>query len=146
MNNAIETRGEQRSVTQTVDQSLDRLSQALHQNVVFGAPIERGETIVIPCAEVAIGMGLGGGTGTSPNKDQTTKSTGEGAGGGGGGRARPVAAIIITGGKVRIEPIIDATRIALAGIALSTFTVFTLWRGYRLTQKAMVARARLKKA
>ena len=58
---------------------------------------------------------------------------GEGYGGGGGGggfsAGRPVAAIIVEPEGVRIEPIVDPTKIALA-----FFTVLgsIFWMGYRM--------------
>jgi len=64
----------------------------------------------------AIGFGMGGG------KDQGA-NVGGGGGGGGGGRAfaRPVAAIVVTPNGVRVKPIVDVTKIALAALTAFGF-------------------------
>jgi uncharacterized spore protein YtfJ len=50
---------------------------------------------------------------------------GEGTGGGGGGRsfARPVAVIIASPDGVRVEPVVDVTKIALAAFTAGAFMV-----------------------
>ena len=60
------------------------------------------------------GFGLGSGSGSQGSANP--ENTGSGGGGGGGGRvfARPVAVIVISPGGVRIEPVVDVTKIVLA--------------------------------
>jgi uncharacterized spore protein YtfJ len=92
---------------------------------VFSQPVESGEYKVITASEVTAGLGYGYGggggfgDGTESDDDQgSEKSSGFGAGGGGGGGggalARPVAAIEIGPNGVRVEPIVDPTKIAIA--------------------------------
>ena len=89
---------------------------------VYGEPIQQGDTLIIPAAEVltGLGFGLGGGIGID---DQGNTNSGGGGGGGGGGRsfARPVAAIIASPNGVRIEPVVDVTKIALAMFTAAGF-------------------------
>jgi uncharacterized spore protein YtfJ len=86
-------------------------------NRVFGPPTQNGDVTVIPAAEVMAGLGFGFGG----------DEDGEGGGGGGGHTfARPVAVISITKTAVYVEPIVDATKVALAGITLLGFVVATL--------------------
>ena len=96
----------------TLQTTMNTFLSAGNVEAVYGAPISQGETSVIPAAEVLsiAGFGLGSGGGAKPEK------TGSGGGGGGGGRvfARPVAAIVISPGGVRIEPIVDVTKVVLA--------------------------------
>lgn len=81
----------------------NQLVQKASAETVFGQPVQRGETIVIPCAEVIVAMGIGGGSG-SGSEGQTSQTTasgggGEGAGAGGRIKGRPVAVIVITPGE-----------------------------------------------
>ncbi len=118
-----------------VRQTLGRLLETVGAGSVFAAPVVREDVTVIPCAEVmmglGMGLGLGQGSGTGMAADNTGQSKGSGAGGGGGGTSRPVAAIVITQGQVRVEPIVDATKVALAGITTLAFMGATLLRTSR---------------
>jgi uncharacterized spore protein YtfJ len=85
--------------------------------------------MVIPAAEVLSAMGFGMGSGSGPDVENEG-SGGSGGGGGGGGRvfSRPVAAIIIQGDSVRVEPIVDVTKIALALFTTIGFMAGMAWR------------------
>lgn len=112
---------------------------------VYGAPVEVGETIIIPAAEnlVVMGFGAGGGYGTIESEsDEETPKKGEGmgegggGGGGGGGRtlSRPVAVIIASPEGVRIEPVADRTKVIMAAITAAGFVAgmfFRMMRGPR---------------
>lgn len=94
---------------------------------VYGTPMQHGDTTIIPTAEVlvALGFGLGAGGGgggpCEPGSEQQQTGYGSGSGGGGGGRtlSRPVAIIVASPAGVRVEPVVDPTKIVLA--ALTTF-------------------------
>lgn len=58
-------------------------------------------------------------------EDSASKGEGSGAGGGGGGRTRPVGYIRITEDGVGFEPVMDQSRIALAGMLLGGWSI--LW-------------------
>ncbi len=105
-------------------QALGQLVTTARVDAIFGQPVERGDTTVIPCSEVAVGMGMGSGSGPV---DEKGNLTGGGSGGGGGARGRPVAAIVITKEGVRVEPIFDLTKIVLASLTTGTFIL--LWVG-----------------
>lgn len=117
------------SPAETLERTLNQALGSLRSDAVFGRPIEKGATTVVPCAEVMVGMGLGGGRGTgrTPGQGASVEQTGEGEGigGGGGGRGRPVAVIVIREDGVKVQPVPDATRIALA--ALTTVGFMTFW-------------------
>lgn len=115
-----------------VRQTLGRLLETVGAGSVFAAPVVREDVTVIPCAEVMIGLGMGQGSGTGMANNSTGQSEGSGAGGGGGGTSRPVAAIVIARGQVRVEPIVDATKVALAGITAFAFMGATLLRISRM--------------
>lgn len=118
---------------QAIEQVMSQLVASSSVNAVFGAPIERAGTVVIPCAEVALGMGMG--TGSGP-VDAQGNSTGGGGGGGGGSRGRPIAAIVISSDGVRVEPIMDMTKIALAGLSTGAFILLWLGRLIRADRKS----------
>ena len=99
-----------------IQTTMDRFLSAANVEAVYGPPIREGEYIVVPAAEVLsiAGFGLGGGTGAQGTGEN--ENTGSGGGGGGGGRvlSRPVAAVVISPAGVRVEPIIDVTKVILA--------------------------------
>lgn len=103
---------------------VNRLHDAARPTAVFSQPLQAGEYTVITASEVGIGLGYafggGGGAGNGPededNEEGVQSGYGLGVGGGGGGGAwgRPVAAIEIGPHGVRVEPIVDPTKIVLA--------------------------------
>lgn len=124
---------ENSQVLDKVQHNMDKFLGSAHVDAVFGAPIAHEETIIIPTAEVLsfAGFGVGGGSGTGPIDPENPEGTtpeGEGFGGGGGGRvlARPVAVIIATPEGVRVEPVVDVTKIGLAALTAAGF-MFGMW-------------------
>ncbi len=103
---------------------LERLFEVANPSSVYSPPVESGDYKVITASEVRIGMGVGYGMGggygpgvkENNGEDESELSSGYGGGGGGGGVAagRPVAAIEIGPQGVRVEPIVDPTKIAIA--------------------------------
>lgn len=101
---------------------LRRLFDAAQPNAVFSAPVESNGYTVITASELSVGLGFGfgggAGSGSQPAGEGETanegRGVGSGGGGGGGSMARPVAAIIIGPDGVRVEPIVDPTKIAIA--------------------------------
>jgi uncharacterized spore protein YtfJ len=97
-----------------------KLFTVTQPTVVFSEPVTAHEQTVITASEVtaAFGFGFGGGGGIAPNPQAAEEATNVGGGGGGGGggtaQARPVAAVIITARGVRVDPIVDVTKISLA--------------------------------
>ena len=83
------------------------LERSLSIRHVYGEPVQRGDTIVIPVAQVAYGFGAGGGQGrrhdrtgeapegTSNGQGDAARHEARGAGGGGGVRMTPVGALEI---------------------------------------------------
>jgi uncharacterized spore protein YtfJ len=107
---------------------VERLFVVAEPEVVFSDPVTQGEYTAITAREVTIGLGFGfgGGGGRGPNvatgedvaETDTLPDAGAGFGGGGGGggssAGRPVAVIEIGPSGVRVEPIVDPTKIAIA--------------------------------
>ena len=93
---------------------VERLAQQVQVNAnakqVYGEPVERDGTTIIPVAKVQWGFG-GGGIGRGPV---------ERGGGGGGARAYPTGFIELRNGKAEFRPIEDPmTTVILAGVGLA---------------------------
>jgi uncharacterized spore protein YtfJ len=112
-------------------EGLDRIVAAARAEAVFSQPVVSGDYTVITASEVFAGGGFGFGMGSEPSHDsagQKHTAGGGGGGGGGGSMGRPVAAIIIGPDGVKVEPVMDATKIALAAITAWGSIVFMLIR------------------
>ena len=114
------------SVQETISHFLD----AADVSVVYGKPVKIGETQIIPSAEVLSVMGFGVGYGSGSNLDEGQQNDGSGGGGGGGGRvlSRPVAVVIASPDGVRVEPVVDVTKIALAALTAAGFMIGMLFK------------------
>jgi uncharacterized spore protein YtfJ len=109
---------------------LEKLFAAAQPGAVYGQPVGSERYTVITAAEVTSGGGFGMGLGLGPASRSQAKAAptaeaappeggqtgGGGLGGGGGAMARPVAIIAIGPEGVRIKPVVDVTKVALAGL------------------------------
>jgi uncharacterized spore protein YtfJ len=117
-------------------QILEKFIETARPSSIFAPPLTAGDYTVITASEVYTGMGVGfgGGGGSGPSSPEAPAGeqppegasaggdedlppgSGVGYGGGGGGvtLGRPVAAITIGPDGVHVEPIVDATKIAIA--------------------------------
>ncbi len=93
---------------------------------VYGEPIVHEDTLIIPAAEVVAGLGFGAGYGAGGPEE--AGGSGGGAGGGGKTFSRPVAIIIATKDGVRVEPVVDPTKIAMTFFTALGFMVATIAR------------------
>ena len=121
----------------TVQETLTHFLDAANVSAVYGEPVDNGETKIIPTAEVLSVAGFGVGYGSGTNFDEDQQNDGSGGGGGGGGRvlSRPVAVVIASPEGVRVEPVIDVTKIALAALTAAGFMIgmlFKMARGPRM--------------
>jgi uncharacterized spore protein YtfJ len=80
---------------------IGRLLDVARTDAVYGEPLTRGDTTVIVASELVVGMGVGFGGGEDGDPDGDS-----GGGGGGGGYAL----------GVRVTPVFDLTKVAIAGI------------------------------
>lgn len=116
---------------------LEELQQRLREmqgqagvRAVFGEVMEIEGRKVIPVASVAYGFGLVGG--------QAPKAGGDGATGGGGGgglRVEPLALVEVVEGKLRVQPIVNVTRLAILGMLLVAWNVFWITRTIRVSAR-----------
>jgi uncharacterized spore protein YtfJ len=107
-----------------VQETLDAFLETADVSKVYGEPVEHEGAMVIPAAEVVTGMAFGAGYGFGGPEDVG----GTGCGGGGGGKtfARPVAVIIADRNGVRVEPVVDPTKIALTFLTALGFMAATI--------------------
>jgi uncharacterized spore protein YtfJ len=92
---------------------LEKARDTLTVRRVFGEPIERDGTLVVPVAHVRGGAGAGSGESTRP--DGEAGRIGGGGGGGWGADARPVGVYVISNGEVSWQPVVDVNRVILGG-------------------------------
>ncbi|MCC6178029.1 MAG: hypothetical protein IT305_22230 [Chloroflexi bacterium] len=110
-----------------------RLGASAHADTIFGDPVERDGTTVIPVGRARWGFGGGWGSGRGPetasdDREAAARAVGEGSGGGGGGglTVSPIGYIEIANGQTRFHPIYDPMALmrfvfigGLIGFALS---------------------------
>jgi uncharacterized spore protein YtfJ len=119
--------------------TMDKFLAAASVDAVYGEVIHSGDNLIIPTAEVLSGMGFGMGVGVGNNEAKDEEGNpaqsrgGGGGGGGGGGRilSRPVAVIIASPDSVRVEPVVDVTKISLAALTAGGFILGMLLRMLR---------------
>jgi len=124
---------------------MEKLLAAARPGAVFGEPVTAGSYTIITASEIGagggFGFGVGGGvspaatSGETPGGEQEDSSGGSGIGGGGGSTGRPVAAIIIGPEGVRVEPVVDATKIALAVFTTAGAMLMMLGRMNSMSRK-----------
>ena len=117
---------------------MEKLIAAADVSRVYGEPIRHADSLLIPVAEVLTvgGFGMGSGRGMGADRDGSPRR-GSGGGGGGGGQtlARGIAVIVASPDGVRVEPVFDVTKIALAALTAAGF-VWASWRGMSRTKRA----------
>jgi uncharacterized spore protein YtfJ len=93
---------------QNLFDSVGDLRRKANVNSVFGKPISAEGRTVIPVARVGYGFGVG--FGISGEEGEST-----GAGGGMGSvRSQPLGVIEVTPEAIRVEPLVDEEKMALA--------------------------------
>lgn len=102
---------------------VDQIQEQFNAGIVYGEPIESGDSIVVPAARVA-----GGGGGGS--------DTTQGEGGGFGLSARPVGAWVIRDGEAEWQPTIDVSSIVLSALFVAWSLLFFSWRKAKAKARA----------
>lgn len=120
MSNGFKLITESLANQEEANELMGKLFDITRPESVFSPPITHNDYTIITATEVTAGLGYGYGGGGGGSDKETEKNTGfdggvgSGGGGGGGSSARPVAVIEIGPHGVRVEPIVDATKISLA--------------------------------
>ena len=83
-----------------MEETIQRIRQAVDANTIVGQPIQAGEVTIIPVSKVSFGFGTGGseldGKGPQPHPF--------GGGGGAGVKVTPVCFLVVSGTNVRVLP------------------------------------------
>lgn len=116
----------------------DRLFDTARPEAVFAAPVTAEGRTVIAAAEVLVGAGFGGGGGSSPASEGQAEgeNVGMGSGVGGFAQSRPVAIVVIDRDGVRVEPVVDATKLGIAALTVFGSMFFFLARMLRGSKRA----------
>ena len=84
------------------------IERSLNIKHVYGEPIQRGDTTIVPVAQVMYGFGAGGGEGRrrrpGEGVNEDGRPEGQGSGGGGGLRLTPAGALEIGPRGTRFIP------------------------------------------
>jgi uncharacterized spore protein YtfJ len=128
-------------VLDVIQDTMDTFLGTAGVHRVYAEPITHEETVIIPASEVIVGMGFGVGYGSGSGQrlgedeeeneeDESGDFAGGGGGGGGGGRtfSRPVAVVVASPRGVRVEPVVDVTKIGLAFLTAAGFMAASLMR------------------
>jgi uncharacterized spore protein YtfJ len=113
---------------------IEKMVDALGVGAVFGEPIREGDVTVVPVADVRFTFGYGYGSGRGRGEETEggpRTEEGSGGGSGAGGRATAKGYVRISANEVTFEPVLDVTRLALAGIAFAAWSVFWIGRTMR---------------
>jgi uncharacterized spore protein YtfJ len=124
---------------------MEKLLAVAQPGSVYSQPHTSGDYTVITASEVSVGMGFGFGTGggSGPRSEagagqgRGEEFAGMGGGGGGGGfsQGRPVAVISITPQGVRVEPVVDVTKVGLAFVTALGAMLLMYGRMFRASRK-----------
>lgn len=106
--------------------TVEGLRSVASVDAAFGKPQEVEGKVLIPVAVVGSGFGLGFGQGAPGEEAGEGPGPADGEGGGSvaGAGARPIAVIEVSAESTTIRPIVDETKVALAGMALGAWGVF----------------------
>jgi uncharacterized spore protein YtfJ len=113
--------------TAMVEEILNRMGQVQERasvKTVFGEPYQVNGRTVVPVAKFSYGYGFGGGRGERKPGDAEPGGGGSGVGGGGRVSVRPIAVLEMSGSETTVKPIVDVTRLAIAGMVLVAWNVF----------------------
>ena len=121
----IEDPGQALDVAQ---ETMEAFLETADVSKVYGEPIVHDDTLIIPSAEVLAVAGFGAGYGSGTPEEGGGSGEGGGAGGGGKTFSRPVAVVVVDKEGVRVEPVVDPTKIAMTFFTTLGFMLATVTR------------------
>jgi uncharacterized spore protein YtfJ len=104
-----------------VKEMLERAAQSARIDTAYGEARQVNGKTIIPVARVTYGGGGGEGKGKGDDGGE-----GEGGGGGLGVHVQPLGVFVVTEQAERWVPVIDVTRVVLAGCAVATLALLTI--------------------
>jgi uncharacterized spore protein YtfJ len=122
--------------TTSVEDTVERFLETADVRRVFGEPVRSGDTTLLPAAESVTGFGFGIGAGADGDAGEDAEHHGGGGGGGGGyTQSRSVAVVVAGPDGVRVQPVFDVTKVALAALTAGGFVLATLFGIRRFRHK-----------
>jgi len=101
---------------------LQQVQAGARVSTAIGDPVQVGDRVVIPVAEVSYGGGGGGGGGKGIHE----QAAGSGGGGGGGVTIRPLGCWVVGPDDERWVPSFDINRAVMIAGAIGTLALITL--------------------
>ncbi len=111
-----------------IEAVFERASRAASAGATISPVQQIGDTSIVVLSEVMMGGGFGFGGGGSAGDDKSPAGFGSGGGGGVGAQSRPVAIVYAGPSGVRVKPIVDISKLTLAGVGAAGFLAFWLIR------------------
>jgi uncharacterized spore protein YtfJ len=118
-----------------LDRLADKIEQTMGAKAVFGEPVQRDGTTVIPVAQAR--WGVGGGMGTRMRRENEPMS---GTGGGGGGVISPLGFIEMCEGEATFKPIRNPQLTVIAGTVLGLAALRMFGRVGRVMERRRTVR------
>jgi uncharacterized spore protein YtfJ len=110
---------------ENIFEAIEQMRDKASVSAVYGQAVQVGNRTIIPIADIKYGFGFGYGEGRPAGQQAEEEAEGgQGGGAGGGIAARPVAVLEITDEAVQVKPVMDESRIALAGIFTGVWAIF----------------------
>ena len=114
----------------------DKIGGIANVNTVFGEPRVLNNRAIIPVALVAGGFGVGGNEGSlPPSEGETGEQTFSAGGSGGGFAVRPLAFLEVTDQQTKLIPVLDMTKIILAGMGLLGGMIWAISKSCRARRR-----------
>ncbi len=120
------------------EEILERAGEVLSVKRVFGEPYQLDGATIVPVAP-GVGRGRGGCGGRGGADSESGGGREEGGGGGLHMRASPAGVFVIRAGEVRWEPVVDVTRLALAGMTTAVVSLLVLRSTFRQRRRRRAA-------
>lgn len=116
---------------------LQSTSRKADVKAVFGEPHSVDGRTLIPAARVVYGVVLGFGRRDFPAPTDTEgQATGPEGGGGGASAATPIAMVEVTDDETRVIPIVDSTKLGVAAVLVTAWSIFWIARTVRMVRRA----------
>ncbi len=85
-------------VNELMEETIQKIRQAVDANTMVGEPIQAGEVTIIPVSKISFGFGTGG----SEFDSKSAQPHPFGGGGGAGVKVTPVCFLVVSGTNVRV--------------------------------------------
>jgi len=88
-----------------MDTTMSNIKSMIDVNTIVGEPVTTDGTVIIPISTVSFGFAAGGTQFTAKNDSIAPQEPMFGGGCGGGANIKPIAFLVVAGGRVRLLPV-----------------------------------------